>query len=357
MPRSAKPLRPEWSSLSQEEFRRSYREIASVNELAAFLRIPARQLTFYAYHIDKHKVYTTFSIPRRNFRERKIEAPTRTLKYIQRVIHESLQKIYGPHPAVHGFCPNRSIVTNAQNHLQSNYVLNIDLEDFFPSITRQRIYGRLVAAPYSFNKTVANVIASLTTNGFSRLPQGSPSSPILANMIAASLDSEIAALCGPLACWYTRYADDITISTTRSDFPPNIARFPNAQGTGQVIIGDSLTHAIESQGFKINHEKSRLYTHWTRQTCTGIVVNGPKLTPPRSYIRRLRSLVHHWNKNGWEDAAQVLHEKENRVLLDSRDKLENHVKGRIEYLRMVRGSGDAIVAKFNALLASLPPGH
>lgn len=357
MPSSTKPLRPEWSKLTQEEFRKDYRSATSLADLATLLKLPAKQLAYYAHHVNKHQVYRTFEIPRRNHKSRTIEAPSRTLKYIQRVLHESLIKVYGPHPAVHGFCLDRSIVTNAKNHQRRNFVLNLDLADFFPSITRQRIFGRLVAEPYGFSSVVANLIALIATNGFGRLPQGGPTSPVLANMIAASLDYEIVGLCRPLSCWYTRYADDITISTNKKEFPPELARYPNARGTGQVVIGDNLTKAIENHGFKINHDKSRLHSNWTRQLCTGIVVNGVKLTPPRPYIRRLRSLIDHWQKFGWGNASQVLHEKEGRNLFSDRDELVNHVKGKLTYLKMVRGSGDKVCVQLQDIVDTIPAGH
>ena len=357
MPNASKALRPEWVDVPQSEFRERYRQLASLQDLAGFLGVEPFQLSYYAFRINKEQVYRSFVIPRRNGRERQIDAPTRTLKYIQRLIHESLSCVYSPHPDVHGFLSNRSIVTNAKSHLAQQYVLNIDLADFFPSITRARIFGRLVAKPYSFHSRVANVIASLSTNKFSQLPQGSPSSPTIANMVAAGLDTDLAKLCGPLYCRYTRYADDITISTSHKEMSPHIARYPNARGTGQVILGDRLLDLIEKHGFKINERKSRLQSYWTRQLCTGLVVNGDHVSPPRSYIRRLRSLIHHWHKNGWEDAANVLHSKENRRLFQNRQQLQNHVVGRISYLRMVRGQNDQITQRLECIVESIPPDY
>ena len=358
MPKVSSALRPQWATIPQAEFRNQYRKLASLHDLAAFWELLPSQLSYYAFHSDKQHVYTTFSIPRRNGRERHIEAPTRTLKFIQRLIHESLTRVYGPHPAVHGFRSDRSIITNAQNHLGRRYVLNIDLIDFFPSITRKRIYGRLVAAPYSFHPKVANLIAALSTNAYSRLPQGSPSSPVIANIVAAELDTDLANLCGSLYCRYTRYADDISISTSRSELSPQLARYPNARGTGQVIIGDRLTNVIERHGFRINDRKSRLQSHWTRQMCTGLVVNdGSHVSPPRWYTRQLRSLVDHWQKSGWQGAAQVLHSKENRPLFEDRQSLQNHVFGRISYLKMVRGQNDPIPQRLEQILASLPQNY
>ena len=357
MAKVSSPLRPEWSTIPQAEFRNRFRQLQSLQDLATFWGLKPFQLSYYAFRIDKANAYTTIPIPRRNGRERRIEVPTRTLKFIQRLIHESLTRVYGPHPAVHGFRSQRSIITNAQNHIGRQFVLNIDLEDFFPRISRKRIYGRLVALPYAFDSDVANLIAALATNAYSRLPQGSPCSPVLANMVAAELDSDLAKLCGSLHCRYTRYADDITISTSRSTLSPDLARYPNALDTGQVIIGDRLRDVIERHNFRINDRKCRLQSNWTRQVCTGLVVNSQRITPPRKYIRRLRALIDHWNRNGWQSAAQGLHAKENRPLFSDRQRFKSHVLGRIAYLRMVRGSDDPISERLERIVANIPANH
>ena len=358
MPSASPPLRPEWTKVPQTEFREKYRQLYSLHDVAAFWEeITPSQLSYYAFHIDKRESYRTFDIPKRRGGKRMIEAPNPTLKYIQRLIHESLTKVYGPHPAVHGFRSERSIVTNARSHLGRRYVLNIDIADFFPSITRKRIYGRLVSAPYTLNEKVANLIAALSTNAFEQLPQGSPSSPVIANILAAELDTDLAKLCGSLGCWYTRYADDITISTSRDELSPHLARYPNARGTDQVVIGDRLLDIIEKHGFRLNHRKSRLQSYWTRQLCTGLVVNGDLISPPRSYIRRLRSLIDHWKKTGWENAALILHTEENRTLFTGRQQLMNHVIGRIGYLRMVRGPDDQVSKRLADIVDNIPQNH
>ena len=354
MPKVSSRLRPEWATISQEDFRSNYRQLSSLHDLAAFWGIAPSQLSFYGFRANKEHAYRTFDVSRRNGRKRRIEAPQPTLKYIQRLIHESLTCVYGPHPAVHGFVSGRSIVTNARNHVAREYVLNMDLADFFPSITRKRIFGRLVAAPYLFHKKVANLIASLSTNAYSQLPQGSPSSPVIANIIAANMDSDIAKICAPLGCWFTRYADDITISKLRGELSPQLARYPNARGTDQVIIGDKLAGVIQRHGFRINHSKSRLYSYWTRQLCTGLVVNSVRVSPPRSYTRHLRSLIDHWRKNAWQDAAQVLSSEENRPLFGNRGAIWNHAIGRIGYLKMVRGQDDPVAQRLEQDVASIP---
>ena len=357
MPKIASPLRPQWATIAQAKFRDDFRQLKSLRDLASFFGVEPFQLSYYAFRIDKRRAYTTFQINRRNGRKRQIQAPTPTLNYIQRLIHEALTKMYGPHPAVHGFVAGRSIITNAGNHVGHRYILNLDLADFFSTITRQRIYGRLVASPYDIDSKVANLIAALATDVYLQLPQGSPCSPVIANMVTAELDADLAKLCGPLRCWYTRYADDITISALRGEMPPALARYPTSLGTGQAILGDQLRDLIEKHGFRINDRKTRLQSHWTRQMCTGLVVNRAPLTPPRAYVRHLRSLVNHWAKNGWQDAAQVLQASENRPLFDNRQRLANHVVGKIAYLKMVRGPTDSVSERLTQTIDAIPAGY
>lgn len=353
MSNSSRALRPEWSETPRDDFQSIYKGLKNLHDVAEFWGIPPSQLAFYAYAVDKRSVYSTFSIPRRNGRRRLIEVPVRSLKYIQRIMHESLVPLYRPHDSVHGFLPSRSIITNARTHVGQRYVLNIDLSDFFPSITRKRLFGRLVAEPYALQNPVANLIASLATNAFTRLPQGSPSSPVLANMVTAQMDAELARLCANLRCKYTRYADDITISISRGELSPHLARYPNARGTGQVIIGEALSEIVERHGFQINHRKSRLQSYWTRQMCTGLVVNGDHASPSRTYIRRLRALMDNCRRKGWEEAAQLLHNSENRPLFKTRQSFLNHVNGKVRYVKMVRGDDDPVCRKLDLMLSSI----
>ena len=123
MPNVSTPLRATWGDISQEEFREQYRQLGSLRDLAGLLGLRPSQLSYYAFRIEKNAVYKRFSIPRRNGKKRQIEIPIPTLKYIQRIIHESLTKVYGPHDAVHGFVPGRSVITNAKGHLGKRYVL------------------------------------------------------------------------------------------------------------------------------------------------------------------------------------------------------------------------------------------
>lgn len=353
----SRPLRPEWLEVSQERFRKWFQELESLQDLANLLEVKPSQLSYYALRVDKEGTYSRFVIPKRRGKPREIDAPLRTLKYLQRLIHESMNRIYSPHPAVHGFVKGRSFITNAECHLSSRYVLTIDLQDFFPSITRQRVYGRLKSAPYRMDSKIANLIASLATGPTGRLPQGSPCSPVLANMVAAQLDADLATLAASKYCTYTRYADDITISTKREALSPQIARYPNAQVTSQVALGDELLDVIARHSFRVNFHKNRLQSYWTRQTCTGLVVNGAAVSVPRPFVRRLRTVIHRWVEHGWRDAAAVLAKGDERPEIDDRAHFERVVRGKLEYVRMVCGNEHPSYARMAQRIGGIPDEH
>ena len=75
------PLRPQWQAISQKDFREMYGQLGSLQELADFWEIPASQLTYYAFRINKDSAYRTFSIARRYGRQRLIEAPARAIAF------------------------------------------------------------------------------------------------------------------------------------------------------------------------------------------------------------------------------------------------------------------------------------
>lgn len=133
----------------------------------------------------RRRMYRKFDIAKRGGKTRKILAPDRRLKMLQRQIADLLETIYRPRNPVHGFVRDRSVKTNAQCHLRSRHVLNLDIENFFPAITEGRVTGLLEAV--GLDSQVADAIGWVCCHEGS-LPQGAPSSPILSNMICFRLD-------------------------------------------------------------------------------------------------------------------------------------------------------------------------
>jgi RNA-directed DNA polymerase len=171
---------------------------------------------------------------------RTIQAPDDRLKELQIALKEVLEKCnseISPSPEVpkgirpsipkslsHGFEKHRSIVTNAWAHKNRRFVLNLDIADFFPSINFGRVRGFFMKnRGYALHERVATVIAQIACFN-NELPQGSPCSPIISNLVAHLLDVRLANLAKQTRCTYTRYADDLTFSTNQREFPVELAR-------------------------------------------------------------------------------------------------------------------------------------
>jgi RNA-directed DNA polymerase len=238
------------------------------------------------------KQYFEFDTPKRAGGTRHISAPTGSIKILQKRLNQVLRAVYVPKASVHGFAVARSIVTNADRHVGKQVVLNIDLEDFFPTIHFGRVRG-LFATAYKLPLDVAQVLAQICVND-RVLPQGAPTSPIVSNMVCARFDTALRKLAQAHGCTYTRYADDITFSTTRPKLPDQIATFTvDGAGKRSVEVGAWLRQIIEGNKFKVNEKKVRLRVIGQRFEVTGLVV-GRGVNVPREYVRGLRGLLHAW---------------------------------------------------------------
>lgn len=316
--------------------------LQNLSELAALLEISETDISKYAYG-RRHK-YRVFRVRKRRssheFRE--IFEPLGGLKIIQQKLNQVFRAVYEPRPYVQGFAEGRSVATNAQIHAGQRWVLNIDLENFFPSISFGRVRGMLMARPYELPPNIATVVAQLCCHE-RLLPQGAPTSPVLSNMIATRLDSKLQKLARGYRCRYSRYADDITISSEREAFPRALAYHLGDDQFAPVEVGGALVHVIEENGFKINHSKVRLAHYSQHQEATGLTINRlPNVR--RKYIRSIRAMLHAWDKFGhdlaeaeffarWDTKARGPH---------ARPVFKQIVKGKIDFLGMVRGYDDPI---------------
>ena len=281
-----------------------------------------------------------------------ILAPKTPLKIIQQKLNQVLKSVYQPKPSTHGFVAEKSIVTNAKQHLRQRYVLNLDLKDFFPSINFGRVRGLLRSPPYGCTDKVATVLAQICCYE-NQLPQGAPTSPIISNMICAKLDSQLQRLARKYQCIYTRYADDMTFSTSRSRFPPHLIWF--SKEAEKSILGDELKNTIEENGFLINESKVRLQSRYKRQEVTGITVNE-KLNINRKYIRQIRAVLHAWEKYGLENTEAEFWRKDKKHRFQrNSDSFRKIIRGKIDFVGTVRGTDDQIYLNFLTCLKKLAP--
>ena len=338
---------------SPGELQGLFRELKSPQDVSAMLEVGHRDFNYWIYRTPEEKRYSTFFITKRRGGNRKIDSPTTNVKILQQKLNQVLQAVYPTKPSVHGFATGKNVKSNAEQHVKKTWVLNVDLENFFPSINFGRVRGMFMSRPYSLPQDVSTVLAHLCCyKGY--LPQGAPTSPVVSNMICAQMDSQLQRLAKVNRSTYTRYADDITFSNTNARLPPDLAVIDRLN---QVHPGGRLIKVITHNGFSINADKIWLRGRNNRQVVTGITVNDfPNL--PRKYANQIRAMLHAWKKYGlqaaqeeWENKYNVKH----RAPLFPISKFERVLKGKIEYLGMIKGQDSMTYLKLIDQLGELDP--
>ncbi len=298
--------------------------------LASLLGVSPRALNFFAYAGGKR--YRSFDIKKKSGAPRLISAPSGPLKTLQRKLALVLNDIYPAPNSSHGFVCQRSIVTNAERHVRKRIILNLDLEDFFPTIHSGRIYGLFKSEPFGFPHEVASTLAALVTFE-NKLPQGAPTSPILSNMICFQLDRDMAKFAASHHATYTRYADDITFSTMSRRLPDALA-IESASGAE---AGGLLEALIARHGFKINSAKTRTHGLSRAKFVTGVKVNEKK-NVTKKFTRQLRAMIHALAKFGPSNAGAEFNSKYNAGPAKN---YVSVVRGKLAHLKNVKGEGDA----------------
>jgi len=273
------------------------RGASTLHDVATLLQFQPKALAYVLYKKPAPTKYTLFEITKRNGGVRKISAPSPDLRLLQRRLSDLLQncieEINETHKRkgdmAHGFKRKKSIITNAKKHQKRRYVLNIDLEDFFPSINFGRVRGFFTKdANFMLHPKVATILAQIACHE-NALPQGSPCSPAISNLIGHVLDIHLSKLASTTGCTYSRYADDITFSTNKQVFPLDVAK-PVVGETHKWEAGDKLKAAVLHAGFAINSKKTRMQYRNSRQSVTGLLVNR-KVNIRAEYRKTVRAMA------------------------------------------------------------------
>lgn len=220
------------------------------------------------------KHYRTFLIPKGR-RRRTIRAPRVALKLIQRWIGFHLERSIAWPGHVTGFVTGRSHLTAVKAHTDAQWVYSVDIENFFPSVSRARV--RYVLESLGYSSHASETISSLVCFD-DALAQGSPSSPTLANLAMRDLDSKLLEITRLNGYRYTRYADDLVFS--------GLHESPSEEIRAQIKA------EIEADGWRLASEKEYFAVRPKRLKVHGILVDSlvPRLT--RGYRNKLRAYRH-----------------------------------------------------------------
>lgn len=325
-PRRRRYARPEATFRPDELARFDLPALATVDDLAGALGITTGKLRWLTWPCRDRTCdhYVRRRVPKKSGGERLLCAPKAETRRAQDwIFHEILAHV-PVSSAAHGFIRGRSILSNASAHVGRRIVVSMDLEDFFPSVSIATVVGLFEWLGYS--KDVAWHLSMLCTCSYGRrraLPQGSPTSPAISNLICWKLDRRLTGLARKFGATYTRYGDDLTFS---GDF-----NRPNRPGR---LIG--MARAIVSdEGFVVGRHKTRIMRHNRRQSVTGLVVNErPSLG--RDEVRRLRAILHNCRVHGVES--------QNR---DADELFKERLRGKIALVSMVNpDQGAKLLAAF-----------
>lgn len=244
--------------------------INTIDELAVSLGASRNSLETFANNANEH--YRTISIFK-NGKERILDIPEGNLKKIQKLINKRLlQKIEIP-DTIQGSKKKGSIKKNAELHIAQRIIGNLDIKDFFPSVSSKRV--RELFIKMGCSDTVSDVLTKLTT-WRGRLPQGVPTSSTVANLILLDMDRRFENLCNIHKIRYSFYVDDITISGNQ-----RTERLKNL-----------FCKIIKQEGFKVNPDKIKFQDKTERQSVNNLVVNSGIPNVPKEYKRILRAIIH-----------------------------------------------------------------
>ena len=341
------------------DFENKLRHLSDAQELAAMLnelKLPwyysdfrGKQLSFLADTNNIQRRCKTFRLRKKHGGYREITAPKGALRGVLQALNIVLQTYDEPTPWAYGFVCGRSVVDNARPHVGKRYILNLDLKDFFPTITRQQVADCLTAEPFGFSSLAAKLVSGLATvrtkNNEEVLAQGFATSPTLSNFICREMDKEIAGVAAAQGITFTRYADDLTFSSDVDILRPQ----------GELV--QQVKTIVERYGFRLNEEKTHLQRRGRRQEVTGLMVTE-KVNVSRRYVREIRSLLYIWERYGYEDACQAAL----KSYKQQHGKTKGHqhcvplnkvLGGKLDYMKMVRGANDPLYQRFESRYTSL----
>lgn len=323
-------------------------EITNIDLLSSYLRTSKEQLKRFTegnrWVSDKEKMYCIKGdnniknikvlyekhyIPKKNWRNGHrivYKLWDQLTTDILKVLKFNLNLIFTPSECVHGFVLNRSVRTNAEKHLGKKLLLNIDIKNYFESIGIIKVKDAFMRI--GFNEAISTELSKITTLN-DVLVAGFPTSPIIANMVSENFDKDIVSLCNKYNATYTRYADDLSISSD--------VELPSVDEIGTIL---------KVYGFSINSKKTRNFKRGQNQFVTGLSISDneyPRI--PKAIKRRLRQQLYYLDRFGYHSYVCFMNdwdeETDMSVTSESIRSIRNHIKGWLDYINSI----EPVVAK------------
>jgi RNA-directed DNA polymerase len=311
------------------------------------------------------EAYRIFRIKKRPLpgaihRYRIIVVPPPWLMGVQRWLNENVLRYVEPHESSSAFSKGNSIRQTAALHCGCRWLIKIDIENFFESVTEAQVYRVFERIGYqplvsvelarlctrigqretrrNHNRFLThsdrwNAIKAYQSSIMGHLPQGAPTSPLLANLVAYDLDKALSSVAEKFDMTYTRYADDLCFSTR----DPSFTRLGVAHAITQIY------RAIAANGFTPNKAKTVVAPPGARKVVLGLLVDRetPRLT--REFKAIIRQHLYYLRKSNVGPVAHAI-----RQGGATAHGLQRHLLGLIQYARQIEPAyGNARLAEFD----------
>lgn len=315
----------------------AFLKISDINHLGKLLCTEPYQLSL----LSIQPQYRVYKIPKKNKQWRLIEDPNSQLKTVLRKLNDYLQaSYYYVRPdTVHGFCisddkeEDRNIVSNARRHIGQQFMLNIDLKDFFHTILQPTVYQLFSRHFPLFNKELVQTLTDLCCYR-RRLPMGSPTSPVLSNFAALELDHELMRYTQACNIRYSRFADDLTFSAQT-----------DISYRDRQIIKD-----IISRHFLINPDKVRYFDGKETKIVTGIIIKEDDIALPENYLLQVQTEI-----NRLRQTMLVESRYQTGMSMKKLTLFEQELRGKLNFAAMVMPENEQIDDLQNAVTDAMNP--
>lgn len=253
--------------------------------LSRTANIPETKLISLSHSASRR--YKVYGIKKRTGGERIIEHPSRELKAIQRWIVQALIGRFPLHEAATAYRKGSGIRANAERHRRTKFTNRYDFANFFPSFSQNRVVQYVAEQASALGIELSDRDLSFVGNIVcrnGRLTIGAPSSPAITNAMMFEFDRRMYNKCSALNLVFTRYADDVFVSSFE---PGRLDRVEN-------IISRSK-RGIPHLKLRLNRQKTTLLSKKYRRSIAGVIITPQHtLSIGRERKREIKSLIHRW---------------------------------------------------------------
>ncbi|EOD6302062.1 reverse transcriptase family protein [Proteus mirabilis] len=307
--------------------------------------------------------YSFHKIPKKRGGHRFLTVPDIKLKRVQNWINRDILASQIPHFRCYSYHSKSSIFNCAREHCSSKWLIKIDVENFFDSISEVMVYKVFRSLGYkpllafelgrictyqpthlsikntlrwcNFNKNSSSYpYKRIEINFFGRLPQGAPTSPMLSNLVFQDIDEELHSYASSNGVVYTRYADDLTFSTSNRQFSRKKA----------LIFVNKVKKILRTRNFSTNKSKLKIIPPGSRKVVLGLNIDGPNPLLLKGFKKRLEGHLRGIEKFGIQ---QHLEHKHFQTVFG----MISHINGLIGYASQIDYEyGNRLKAKFSDIL-------